>query len=255
MSVHFSKGQHDSCVGDNQETWGQLGFNAVTVGKYINLLITATSFSAKCSIIRHKGYHHFFAEHFLWFLLLLFETMQGITCRFANANHSYSTLFTAQQVNIITFIISIRQRKEVLQTLLFYTNLKTSLTAGSAYRAHFDFSGTSIPDVGTCGFADGAPDYLPSGKLLIFTKCQVRVTEHSWKARKSKPWRCQLNYPQKNCSRNRCSTWALFFFSAIFFCWYIAIFHLFTNIYEGVLCGNWTFKVCLEHLFLLMQRP
>lgn len=125
-----------------------------------------------------------------------------------------------------------------MQTLLFSTNLKTSLTAGSACRVLFDFPCTSIPDAGTCRVADRAPDYLPSGKLLIFTKCQVRVMEHSWKARISKAPRCQLNYPQKNCSRNRCSTWALFFFSAIFFSWYIAIFHLFTNIYECVLCGN-----------------
>lgn len=50
---------------------GNLGFNAVTVGKYINLLVTATSFSAKCSIIRHMGYHNFFAEYFCAFFVVV----------------------------------------------------------------------------------------------------------------------------------------------------------------------------------------
>lgn len=80
MSIHFSKGQRDSSVGDNQETWGQLGFNAVTVGNYISLPIIATSFSANCSIIRHMEYHHFFAEYF-HDCFFLFEAMQGIICR------------------------------------------------------------------------------------------------------------------------------------------------------------------------------
>lgn len=66
MPAHFfSKGQHDSCAGDNQETQGQLCFNAVTVGMFISLLVTATYVLAKCLLIRNMGYHRVFGEYFI----------------------------------------------------------------------------------------------------------------------------------------------------------------------------------------------
>lgn len=67
VSSFFLKGQHDSCAGDNQETQGQLSFNAVTVGMFISLLVTATYVLAKCLLIRNMGYHHFFGKYFMFF--------------------------------------------------------------------------------------------------------------------------------------------------------------------------------------------
>ena len=125
-----------------------------------------------------------------------------------------------------------------MQTSLFYTNLKTSVTADGAERGHFDFSGTATANTGTCGVTGVAPDCLTPGRLFLLPKCQVGVMERYWKDGKSKARRCRLNYSQKIWSRNKYSTWVLFFHSVIFFCWYTAISHLFTNIYECILCGN-----------------
>lgn len=44
-----------------------------------------------------------------------------------------------------------------------------------------------MPDVGMFfGVSGVAPDYLTSGKVLVFPKSQVRVREHPWKDGKSK---------------------------------------------------------------------
>lgn len=135
---NFSKGQRDSCVGDNQETWGQLGLNAVTVGKYINLLTAATSFSGKCSIIRHQGYHHFFTEYSCDFVVVV---VWNHARNYAQVCKAYSQLQhpALVQVNIIIVIISIRQRKWSCADITVLYNLKNKYDSRWCWQRAFWF--------------------------------------------------------------------------------------------------------------------
>lgn len=94
------------------------------------------------------------------------------------------------------------------------------MTADGAERGHFDFSGTATANTGMCGVTGVAPDCLTPGRLFLLPKCQVGVMERCWKDGKSKARRCRLNYSQKICSRNKYSTWVLFFH-----CYFLLLVH------------------------------